>query len=691
LTVGTSYSIRSFLDQIKEVKEEYLPLRSTLLRTYPGLKEFRHVVPCRTALVIGFFLLAFASHADLPKPLRDAINQSQTDEGMRAFGVLRRYAYSDDLEHRLESRVALAELDRKEKRFDRAAAWVAEYQNPQKENYEWPRARAYIEAAKIQFEMGNTFDSVKSLSDADKETDGLAKVHVKRALSWLVEQKPDLAGALGYEKRALKTGVSHFKRTKISASAGLEPPKPNTDQWQKLKPLIKERIAYLERKIEIDKYGLDYVLYREAQVLRNASHPFAMDFTNVAVVFGKEGNVGGKVPNANYNHAIELYQEIIDFFPDNPYGQAAKLYTAVCVAKKGDVEGAIKKLHTFYKEDPDGLMRGEALKLMGDLYLFALWDKVNAKEAYERSIRWAEAVEGRGRILDTYLVPEKSQYVSKPPKQVKALNNEGEITLTTIPANALVNRVTSTWYLENLVVESEWSLGFLAIVDDDWNTAVESFRHVLDQDRVLRAANQKGFANAFNRIERAKSTGSLLGRKEQMKGLRGKKRIAIQWADLLFIREQFLSARRVYEEIKLFAEETDDSLVYGRALLGIVLVKRQERQLHPESDLLAMHEFVLDNPRNPSAPYMLELCGLLSKGKPWTAEEYFQKVYTTYPSSFYAPRSRYNEILRCVSWGNHELREEKILEFIKAHPEENEYISNLKWVDHEIKEFMKNK
>jgi tetratricopeptide (TPR) repeat protein len=341
---------------------------------------------------------------------------------------LRRFAFTDQVDERLAARTALAELDRLAGRLDRAATWVTDYQNPQTENFEWPRIQAYIEASKIQFMQGKAFEAVKRLTDAKEKSSGLAKVSVEQALSWVVEQKPDLKQALEYEKSALKTGESHFKRKKISDTAGYEPEKPGSDTWKLLKPEIELRISELERKIRIDSYGLDYVLYSEAQAYRNASHPLAMDFTNVAAAFDqKSGEIGGRVPGADYERAVQKYNLILKHFPDNPYGQAAQLYIAVCTAKTGDPDGAINQLKGFYKEDPDGLLRGEALKLMGDLYLFAKWDKGNAKEAYERSIRWVEATKTRTRVLDTYLVPEKSIEISKPPKEMKVLTKEGAV------------------------------------------------------------------------------------------------------------------------------------------------------------------------------------------------------------------------------------------------------------------------
>jgi tetratricopeptide (TPR) repeat protein len=640
--------------------------------TVSGFKFFRKE-SWRSILVVGFLTIACVATAELPKTLADAIEQSQTEEGMRVFGVLSRYAHSDNSEHRLESRVSLAELDRKGGNLDRALTWVAEYQSPQAENYEWPRVRAYIEAAKIQFESGNTFDSVKRLLDADKESSGMAKVNVQRAISWLVEQKPDLVDALRYEKSALKTGSSYFKRMKISDSAGKEPPKLHADKWEKLKPMIEERIAFLERKIDVEKYGLDYVLYREAQGYRNASHPLAMDFTNVAAAFGEDGEIGGKVPNVDYDKAIELYQEIIEFFPDNPYGQAAKLYVAVCTAKKGDVKEAIKQLRAFYKEDPDGLMRGEALKILGDLYLFANWDKVNAREAYGRTVRWAEAIEGRARILDTYLVPEKSEKISAPPVRVKILTDQGEIKEIIVPSNALVNRLASEWYLDSLVANTYWKLGFIHLVDDDWDKALSYFEQTLVYDEVLRKANETRYFNPYDRLKIGKKVGAIVGTKEQSRGLNGKIKAVMFWADFKYLLGVFDESRSVYGRIKELTKNQKEWVVYSRAALGEALLDKTNGR---DVDVRTLHEIVMDHPRSPSAPFLLEICAQHTEDNELTSGHYYRMIYENYPESFFAPRAYFNQILN-MPWDKLEEIDHEISEFKRRYPKKESYVEGL--------------
>lgn len=414
--------------------------------------------------------------AELPKPLQDALSESRVQgKELQAAGVLRRYANSDDANERVLSRTALADIDRKAGHPQRAQTWVKEYSQPIAENYEWPRVLASIEYARSGFDLGQTFDAVKRLNGIKDHSQGLGRVHAQRALSVISEEQPDLQKALAFEKGALSTGKKYFKREKISDSAGLADHKPGHGQWKRLKPQIDERIKELERLLDIEKYGLDYVLYREAQMYRKADHPLAMDFTHVAAAFRLKEPMANKVPGADYEKALESYALLIESFEKNPYAEAAKLYSGVCKVHMGEADQAIRDLKAFYKENPDGLYRGEALKIIGDIYLFHKWDQLNAEEAYNRSVNWLEATKGKSRILSDYLVPEKSQRVSKPPVRVKVLTEEGQIKDIAIPENALVNRNSSKWYLDTLRVEVEWRLGYLDVVMEKWDQAFEHF------------------------------------------------------------------------------------------------------------------------------------------------------------------------------------------------------------------------
>ncbi len=633
--------------------------------------------------------------AELPKQLEDALSESWMEgKELQAAGVLRRYANSDDPNERVLSRTALARIDREEGHPQRAQTWVKEYSQPIAENYEWPRVLASIEFAQSAFNLGQTFDAVKRLNGIKDHSQGLGRVHAQRALSLISEKQPDLQKALTFEKGALSTGRKYFKREKISDSAGLADYKPGHGQWKRLKPQIDERIKELEHLLDIEKYGLDYVLYREAQMYRKADHPLAMDFTHVAAAFRLKEPMANKVPGADYEKALESYALLIESFEKNPYAEAAKLYSAVCKVHMGEADQAILDLKTFYKDNPDGLYRGEALKIIGDIYLFHKWDQLNAEEAYKRSVNWLEAMETRGRVLETYLVPEESAKISKPPQKIKILTNEGKIKVVDIPSNALVNRTTSRWYQDTLWVDLQWRRGFLRIVEDDWEKAVVYFKKILTKDQVIKSAVNKRFYNPYDRFLIGKNQKSMIGREEQQKGLSGKAKVVILWGDFLFGIEEFENSYDIFLRIQSAAKQKGKDNEYLRALLGEAVVAKYVEKLENKQDksklAMRLFEAVQDHPKSPSAPALLDHCARnVMNGDPITAGQCYEMLYTQYPSSFYAPRAMYYKIIRYAPWNDHEKRMDMIHEFKKKFPNEEKYLKGLTSLDKSIRESIK--
>ena len=296
----------------------------------------------------------------------------------------------------------------------------------------------------------------------------------------------------------------------------------------------------LERRVDIDRYGLDYVLYREAQALRKAGHPAALDFTDIAAAFRmRDERLAPSIPGADFEAARKQYIEITEIFPEGVYTEASHLYAAVCLAHLGDLRGAMRELTAFYKRDPDGLYRGEALLLLGELYLVGQWDRANAKEAYTRAAAWAASVGERQRILDTYAVPEKSAKVSKPPERPRSLDQHGQIQEKDLESGVLVNRMTADWYLPMLRARSEWKLGFLAVVADEDEAARGHFDQALAQDKLLQRAVGMEVFNAYDRLMSSLENNVFVGKEEDMEGLTGKVRLAMHWADFHFMLENF--------------------------------------------------------------------------------------------------------------------------------------------------------
>jgi len=65
----------------------------------------------------------------------------------------------------------------------------------------------------------------------------------------------------------------------------------------------------------------------------------------------------------------------------------------------------------------------------------------------------------RTRILETYVVPEKSVEISRPPKtSPRQFDAYGHIEREPLGTGILFNRLTASWYLEDLRVQLEWRI-----------------------------------------------------------------------------------------------------------------------------------------------------------------------------------------------------------------------------------------
>ena len=648
--------------------------------------------PC---IFVAMLLLAGArirgAEPELPRALSAAIERVEAgDAGSARLALLRRHANSDVPGPRLAARLALARHARAEGTPALALPWIEEYARPLPEHRVWPVIEAHVECALIQLDLGRAYEAVSTLNSARENSEGLARIVTLRALSQVFEKQPDIKQALAAEQAALRHGDEFFRRQRDSE--GLLLPRSGTERFLSWRPDMEARIEHLQRLLDIEHFGLDYVLYAEAQHLRKADHPLALDFTRVEGAFrGSASPAGPRIPGADFEAALEKYREITDLFPGNPYGEAARLHAAICLMHLGRDREAVRELMEFYRDSPDGLYRGEALKILGDIHLFHRWDRRNAREAYERAARWLEAMQARTRVLDTYLVPEASEAVSRPPRIVQVLTPDGVIQRKPVPVNALVNRSTAPWYLGRMLEDVRWRMGFLEIVENNWEGALEIFEANLRGNDVLAIAQQNNFFNPFMRLEIAARNQALMAYPEQMQGLRDAERTVMLWADLQFLLEEFEAALDLYRRIQQQARAGNRTAAYTRAVLGEMHTRNQLRQINPERDIPSLHELVRAYPRSPSAPALLEVCATHTPGEPLDRLGYLRWMYEQYPRSPYAPAARYYEILHGLTWDQHAQRADMIRAFTRDFPDQDGHIDALKRYDHIVRNLETNK
>jgi tetratricopeptide (TPR) repeat protein len=439
---------------------------------------------------------------------------------------------------------------------------------------------------------------------------------------------------------------------------------------------------------DIEEFGLDYVLYRKAQRMRRADHPRALDFVSVGRAFGLDPE-GPGISDTDYEAARAQYIEITELFPNGVYTEASKLFAGVCRVHLGEPDGAIRDWMAFYRENPDGLYRGEALKLIGDSYLTALWDPRNAREAYERAVAWIESVSERSRILETYVVPQKSAEVSRPPKSSpRKFDAYGHIEREPLGTGVLFNRLTSSWYLEELRVALEWRLGFLAWLDGDAERAARHFDLALEHDVMLQRAKGRDFFNAHLRMTQVLKQTAMVETEEEMRGIRGKRRLALEWADLMFMLGNFDEARSLYRRIQSAGRRTGDGAAVVRAGLAEAhLIDGMNIDKFWE-EAPRLYQLCMEFPKAPSTPALLFKTALMSPQEPIDGKAMMTQLAIEYPRSRYAPMARYTLIYRFLPWKEHETRVAMTNAFIRDFPNETQWIENLKKHDQRVRRLL---
>ncbi|MCH8514519.1 MAG: hypothetical protein LAT83_23090, partial [Kiritimatiellae bacterium] len=283
-------------------------------------------------------------------------------------------------------------------------------------------------------------------------------------------------------------------------------------------------------------------------------------------------------------------------------------------------------------------------------------------------------VRNQTRVMETYLAPEASRDITEPPRTVRSLDRYGILQIQTPSTHTLVNRLTAPWYLERLRSEVEWNLAFLAMVAEDKAKTKEHMDLALAHDPVLRRQVDGDYFNAYSRVlDRLEKGRPLVGEAEEMRGLREREKLLMQWADMQFMLENFEVAKDLYERIQRVASRADNGNAVTRAAAGESLLLRAMDDPQRRETIPALIDLAVRYPRAHSSPHLLYRAALLSHGDPLPSSEIFPMVYGQYPNSPYAIRARYDEILRTIPWSHEAHRRESIDRFIRDYPNRNDY------------------
>ncbi len=274
---------------------------------------------------------------------------------------------------------------------------------------------------------------------------------------------------------------------------------------------------------EMDLYGEDFVLYREAETLRRSRR--------------------------RHKEALDKYREIVERFPDGIYAEAAGLYGPLCQIELGETVEAERGLAAFIRANKHGLYRGEALLEMGRLALERRASAQQARRAFDALASWLDEAPKQDSFIEAFSVSDAARKLTTPPPAEKRVDFWGNIKKETIRSGQLVNRRSCGWYLDDLREQCAAFRGFLFFVAGKKKEALECYERLLDHDAQTRRLELGGIWNNYRRLKWGVEHGYLYAYPQELRLYAGRQRLAVLLGDFYYLTERFERAGKIYDAI----------------------------------------------------------------------------------------------------------------------------------------------
>ena len=360
--------------------------------------------------------------------------------------------------------------------------------------------------------------------------------------------------------------------------------------WQKVTDRrLQRKLADARRRHEIDKYGLGWVQYRDAEHHR--------------------------IKRRRYVDAAYRYAQIMQDHPDSVYAEAARCYRVKCLLKlatwgrdhaaaacirelrqtikqqqafvrfarrcgvpdarldqanaaveaneqkleayeaipTGDdaLEAAVAAVRAAGKRKRWGLYRGEMILDLGNHRLEVALDQDAAAPYFEAAALWFDGVQKVDHTVTTYTVPGKARDVSQPPQHERRRDKWNNIRRNKPKVGDLFNRRTTPWYWRHMRKRVALHAGLLAFIDRDFDTARKEWTTLLKVDDFYAKCEKIGRGSTYNRLmwNLDHHDGCLYAHPDEMKTVSRSRRLPVFLADLAYESEDRRKALRLYNDL----------------------------------------------------------------------------------------------------------------------------------------------
>ncbi|MFH1477228.1 MAG: hypothetical protein ABIH24_07040 [Verrucomicrobiota bacterium] len=425
------------------------------------------------------------------------------------------------------------------------------------------------------------------------------------ALEWMWDQRKEPLPALPEIKKATRptsrarvtpagSGPGRTKTTAlISGSPGIDTGgqpwlRPLTGDEEYLRERITAAMAGALRLWDIERYGEDFVLYREAEQMRREEGRYLEAYlayketeTKYAeTMFGEAARAFGikclwaLAEPGNTEQARETIRKMEETLKAKRKQQTAfrrkKLSSEEVLAIQNKIAECERKLESmkkvplgkaavttagaetekFIAENEFGLYRGEMMVASADYCLEMLYDPEGALQGYDRALLWFDKAVKMTVDLNAFRPPEKSRGISAPPPEMKAKDEVwGNVDWAKLDGGKLFNQRTSTWYLPYHRMMAQTKKALCYFIMGKTKEALKLVNIILEVDDAERMNYERGMPNSYSRLKTEFEAGKMFATAEELKSFTGKAKVAIIVADYYFEMEQWQEAAERYGRI----------------------------------------------------------------------------------------------------------------------------------------------
>lgn len=351
---------------------------------------------------------------------------------------------------------------------------------------------------------------------------------------------------------------------------------------------IEASLLRAKRSIEVEKYGQEFVLYRDAETHRRCGR---------------------------FKQAIEVYRELIKHYSESVFAEAAQLYVGYCFIGDRQFNEANAQFKKIIDGNPWGVYRGEALVAAAELRLNVFLDVQGSSALFQNALAWIESITNAPVNLNPFMPPERSLEVTSTPRDVVARDQFGNISHARIKDGSLLNHLTTPWYLDDLRLRVHSSYGFVLLVEGDVDAAKEQFEQHRKLDKIGLEKEKLQMGSFAERMawNIANNKGCLRAYPEEAAVFKeSKRRLVMFLGDLSFEKEEWNNARTQYQ--RLLTKELGRCSPAEEAYAWSAIAHCESRLSNHKSAAENFKVFLTKWQDTPTAPRALLTCANMLSG-----------------------------------------------------------------------------